>query len=206
MRYRPALLSFFIPLLLLSVSACDRERVDPPPEPTVTTGAPVKEAAAADGEASIEERREHAMEAIFELRDTLMGRVMSVAADEGFPAAVDICNKEAIPLTKEVAERYEVRLGRTSEKLRNPENTAPSWVADLAQRAQAGPAFEEIEGTLRGVAPIRLAEGCVNCHGQPDQLASGVAQALATHYPDDQATGYAEGDLRGYFWIEVPSK
>jgi len=27
---------------------------------------------------------------------------------------------------------------------------------------------------------------------------------LAAKYPMDQATGFKEGDLRGWFWIEVP--
>jgi hypothetical protein len=28
--------------------------------------------------------------------------------------------------------------------------------------------------------------------------------ALAARYPDDRATGFAPGDLRGWFWVEVP--
>jgi hypothetical protein len=32
-----------------------------------------------------------------------------------------------------------------------------------------------------------------------------VKQTLAKEYPDDQATGFEEGDLRGWFWIEVPA-
>jgi hypothetical protein len=32
-----------------------------------------------------------------------------------------------------------------------------------------------------------------------------VKEALAEHYPEDQATGFQEGDLRGWFCIEVPA-
>jgi len=31
-----------------------------------------------------------------------------------------------------------------------------------------------------------------------------VREQLSTHYPDDAATGYQAGDLRGWFWVEVP--
>jgi hypothetical protein len=31
-----------------------------------------------------------------------------------------------------------------------------------------------------------------------------VRQALLQRYPEDRAIGYAEGDLRGWFWVEVP--
>ena len=32
-----------------------------------------------------------------------------------------------------------------------------------------------------------------------------VREALATHYPADQATGFQTGDLRGWFWVTVPA-
>ena len=32
-----------------------------------------------------------------------------------------------------------------------------------------------------------------------------VKEALAASYPADRATGFREGDLRGWFWIEVPA-
>jgi hypothetical protein len=44
------------------------------------------------------------------------------------------------------------------------------------------------------------------CHGPSDSLAPDVADALALHYPDDRATGFTEGDLRGWFWVEVPGE
>jgi hypothetical protein len=45
--------------------------------------------------------------------------------------------------------------------------------------------------------PIMTGKLCLTCHGS--QLAPPVAEALATHYPNDQAVGFKEGDLRGAF-------
>lgn len=185
---------------------CDRPTPDRGVVEEVPEGASDEAPIVDDDEADVEDpRQQQAMGAVFDLRDTLMGRVMSVATEEGFAEAVGVCRDEAMPLTEEVADRHGVELGRTSERLRNPENTAPEWFADLALRAQEGPVFEEGPGgELRGAVPIRLAAACTNCHGADDELATGVAAALEADYPQDQATGYEEGDLRGYFWVEVP--
>ena len=47
------------------------------------------------------------------------------------------------------------------------------------------------------------AHNCLACHGAPEQIPAEVAAILAERYPDDQATGYAVGDLRGALWAEV---
>jgi hypothetical protein len=43
---------------------------------------------------------------------------------------------------------------------------------------------------------------CLTCHGNGDQIPKEVTEALAKLYPDDQATGYALGDLRGALIVE----
>jgi mono/diheme cytochrome c family protein len=53
--------------------------------------------------------------------------------------------------------------------------------------------------------PITISAQCLACHGARDRLAPGVADALAKLYPKDNATGYDDGDLRGWFWVEVPA-
>jgi hypothetical protein len=45
---------------------------------------------------------------------------------------------------------------------------------------------------------------CLQCHGAPDKLAPGVADALKALYPHDQATDYAIGDLRGAVSVKIP--
>jgi hypothetical protein len=42
------------------------------------------------------------------------------------------------------------------------------------------------------------------CHGPEEALQPEVRAALDQRYPEDRATGYAAGDLRGAFWAEVP--
>jgi len=50
--------------------------------------------------------------------------------------------------------------------------------------------------------PLGIQEVCLTCHGT--SVAPEVTAAIAPKYPDDQATGYALGDLRGIAWVELP--
>ena len=45
---------------------------------------------------------------------------------------------------------------------------------------------------------------CLKCHGTYDDLGAGVAEALQTLYPYDQAMGYAPGQIRGAWTIKIP--
>ncbi|WP_230467782.1 c-type heme family protein [Lujinxingia vulgaris] len=147
---------------------------------------------------------ERARQARQALASTLMGRVMGVVQEKGAPAAVEVCHREAGVLTAEVGREHGVRIGRFSEKLRNADNQPPQWAAAMAneageERVGVGPQQE-----LAVLSPIRIAAPCLTCHGERESLAPQVARAIETYYPEDRATGYAEGDLRGWFWVEVP--
>ena len=58
------------------------------------------------------------------------------------------------------------------------------------------------DGALGYVEPIRIEALCLNCHGET--LTEPVQARLAELYPEDRATGFADGDLRGLFWAVVP--
>ncbi|RAL21224.1 hypothetical protein DL240_13915 [Lujinxingia litoralis] len=138
------------------------------------------------------------------LASTLMGRVLSVVKEQGAPAAVEVCHSEASELTAGVGEQHGVTIGRSSDKLRNPDNQAPPWATSLVN-PQGTPGLAVGPGEQLGMlAPIRIARPCLTCHGERESLAPDIARKLEDYYPRDQATGYAEGDLRGWFWVEVP--
>ena len=42
------------------------------------------------------------------------------------------------------------------------------------------------------------------CHGPAEMIDDEILIAIAEHYPQDEAVGFAEGDLRGWIWAEVP--
>jgi len=135
----------------------------------------------------------------------LMGE-LTAALDAGdASAAIAVCRGKAPTVAAHVTEVYSVEIGRTSYRLRNPANEAPSWaeayVADLVEDPTyvAGP-----DGELGALLPIRLRAECQMCHGSAEEIDEEVMAALAESYPDDQAMGFVEGDLRGWFWVEAP--
>ncbi len=123
----------------------------------------------------------------------------------GPAAAVEAC-RVAAPVIADGVATPGVRLGRSSDRLRNPDNQGPAWVAPLladylsGRQARAARVIELADGRVGYVEPIEVQPMCLACHGATP--AAGLAELLAEHYPQDRATGYRPGDLRGVFWAE----
>ena len=129
--------------------------------------------------------------------------------ESGAAGAIDAC-RVAAPEIASALSLDGVRMGRTSHRLRNPDNAGPTWVTPvLTQYLEAddvaSPRALRIDDDRIGyVEPIRIAPLCVSCHGS--RLSPDVVSAIATHYPDDQAVGFDIDDLRGVFWVEFPAR
>jgi len=143
----------------------------------------------------------------------LKSTLMKGMAAEGPIAAIRLCNTEAPDIaaahSKKTSDASGWEVGRTSEKLRNPENAPDAWeagvLASFAERAAAGEDLATMEATTREPGRFRYMKAipvggpCVVCHG--DNLAEPVAAKLSELYPDDQARGYSPGELRGAFTL-----
>lgn len=145
---------------------------------------------------------------------------LQAAMQAGGPtAAVEVCHAEAPAIATAVMAEHGVRLGRVAlpGRHRNPRQAADGWrlatLEGFRQAVEAGaPAAEQVavvrDGLPDGVAlrmmrGIATEPGCLACHGE--RVAPEVRRAIGAHYPDDAATGFAVGDLRGALWVEVPA-
>ncbi len=132
---------------------------------------------------------------------------LQAGMSEGPVEAIAVCRIQAPEIAGSLS-RDGIRVGRASHRLRNPANIAPDWVKPiLAGYLDAATDREPQEVTLPGnrsgyVEPIVTQPLCLNCHGKA--LAPAVADKLGELYPDDQAVGFAVGELRGVFWVEYP--
>ena len=128
---------------------------------------------------------------------------------EGPVPAIAACNTRA-PELAESHSRSGVTVGRSSHRLRSAANAAPDWVrpilnayvSDAATRAPKSVALGA--GRSGYVEPILVQPLCLTCHGKA--LAPEVAARIAALYPDDRATGFEVGDLRGVWWVELPAE
>lgn len=161
-------------------------------------------------EAAEREALRRAREAVGKLKATLKGRLQAAMKEGGPAAAVQVCASEAQKLTDQVAREAGVKVGRASLRLRNPANAGPPWVRKWLQAQGERPAegvrgFERIEwGEARVLQPLAVGPLCLSCHGAPEQIDPKVREVLATRYPEDRATGYRPGDLRGAVWAAAP--
>jgi len=194
------------------VASCDGTPSEPNakvPAATQTTAA----AASADGPSTpttTDPLEPQARAAAGELASTLMGRLKTELAAGGPVAAITVCHEEAPAIAAQVSERTGFAVSRVSLKHRNPEMGVPEpWEADVLasfERAKASgrdPATltysARAEGEYRFMKAIPTAPLCLNCHGKT--LDPAVAARLDDLYPDDRATGYEAGDIRGAFVV-----
>ncbi len=122
------------------------------------------------------------------------------------------CHLDATAALNRVAAREGIAAGRTSDRLRNPANAPRPWAAPIVS-AHAGRAAKTVEGFVVDLGdkvgvlrPIVERAMCASCHGPDDRLASGLKIALKQRYPQDRAIGFHEGEIRGWFWVEMPKQ
>lgn len=183
-------------LLFAAVAGCSSEK--PAASPAWT---PVPETALTQSQIG---RKANALAARDALFERLMARLTAVVQADGPAAAIAVCQVEASTIAEPVGREKGVRIGRTSDKLRNSNDQPPDWAVSPLANRPTGPTFlAGPDGRFGAILPIRLKVQCLTCHGQTDSIPVSVREALASRYPLDQAVGYAEGDLRGWFWVEV---
>jgi hypothetical protein len=65
------------------------------------------------------------------------------------------------------------------------------------------PAAVDLGSKVGVLLPIAAGPACLGCHGPAASIQPKVKEAIAARYPADRAVGYAEGDFRGFLWVET---
>ncbi len=149
-----------------------------------------------------------------ELLQTLGSQLKSHMKSGGPVDAANFCAQSAYPLTDSVAKSFEkeVQIKRVSLKYRNPAN------APQADEQSVLESFEKLHGegaalpqevvkkvdddTYKYFKPLLINnEVCLKCHGVIENEA--LKKTIQEHYPEDRATGYRMGDLRGAIVVTI---
>lgn len=142
---------------------------------------------------------------------SMAGEVEKNMKEGGVVQAAPYCNAHASDLTAAMEEKFNVAIKRTSLKLRN-ESNAPNdaekamleqFEGMLADGEEVIPFVELDENGLpHFYAPIKLKDKCVACHGVLGETMQQETDAIIkVLYPNDQAVGFKEGELRGIWSI-----
>lgn len=135
---------------------------------------------------------------------TLIKTLTTAIGDGDFANAVAVCNTDAPQIAEKVSKEQDLEIGRTSFKLRNPDNAPPDWTqAYVDRRVEETIILDGPGDTVGYMSPIKMGKLCTNCHGPANAISPEVNDILAEKYPKDEATGFQEGDLRGWFWIRI---
>ncbi len=151
-----------------------------------------------------------------ELGKNLQMHLKAALTQAGPLAAVEVCQAKAPGIAQEISAQRGADVGRTSLKLRNPANAPDAWekqvLEQFAARLTQGEPLAALEQydvvesagrkQFRYMKAIGVQETCLICHGEV--LAPDLQAKITALYPQDQATGYKLGELRGAFTITQP--
>ncbi len=145
----------------------------------------------------------------------LLAALQEEISKSGPEGAIPVCKDMAPKMAGEISQQTGWKIKRVSLKARNDARAIPdAWekaaLEDFDKRAAAGepPAQlekgEQVDNEYRYVKALPVQPLCLNCHGPADQLTPAVKSALSQHYPNDRATGYSVGQIRGAISMRKP--
>lgn len=135
----------------------------------------------------------------------------------GVESAIPVCKQIAPTLAAQYSTDKKI-VKRVSNKNRNAIQGNPdAWEKAALARFQAAINTDQQNQNLefsevvtennhryfRYAKGIRVQALCLQCHGQAQDISPNVQKLLNEHYPNDLATGYQVGDLRGAISIKT---
>lgn len=145
-------------------------------------------------------------------KQQLSKNLVGALTDGGTQHALEFCSSKALALTDSMSDVLQATVRRVSDQPRNPANEATGQALayiqhgkdQLAKGYQLTPELHATGDKVVGYYPILTNALCLQCHGQPnEQILPGSLQLIDSLYPQDHAKGYAEGELRGAFVVEM---
>ena len=173
----------------------------------------------ASGQDELAVRTEAAKQTVMRFAKEL-GGALKTELGKGDPSgAIGVCRDIAPVIANRLSLQNGWKVTRVGTRVRNPMiGTPDSWeqqvLADFQARAAQGESYRKMSHSeivqepggryFRFMKPIPVQEVCLVCHGNADDVAEPVRNALAENYPHDRAIDYQPGDLRGAFSIKQP--
>jgi len=156
--------------------------------------------------------QDRAEQAAGRLGRELQEKLMDAMQKSGTAASIDVCARESPAIIDRIEQELGVIIKRTALRVRNPQNAPDTMEKELLLTLTAAQQAGEIipykvtpfpDTHRRFYKVIIIQKICLACHGDSATMSEKVRREIAAFYPDDQATGYKEGELRGIFSINV---
>lgn len=166
------------------------------------------------GGSALADDRQAASRALSQQFGRELMQALTGAMEAGGPTrAIEVCQDLAPKIAERLSAESGATVRRTSLKVRRASNAPEPWQREVLEsferRRAAGEDLAAIEhfettpdGGARYMKPIVTQPLCTVCHGT--SIAPEVRSTLAQRYPNDAATGFEVGHLRGAFSIVWP--
>jgi hypothetical protein len=146
------------------------------------------------------------------LTRALTRQLRDYMASYGAAGALSACKVDAQLITRTIGAERNLTIKRTALRVRNPANTATELEQQILNDFQsaielgADPlVLERVvrlkDGRWQYARPIMMGPLCTGCHGQ--SIDETVQRAIDSIYPEDEATGFSPGMLRGAFVVTL---
>jgi len=155
-----------------------------------------------------------------QLLNSLGHKLKTALSTDGPLAAVSVCKEAAPAIANSLSAEHGVQITRVGTRVRNQKMGIPNvWqkeaLTQFEERLAAGEKPADLEywkvvETANGKRELHYAKAiavqpqCLSCHGQPQDIPAALAEKIRQEYPNDQATGYSAGKLRGAVMITKP--
>ena len=146
------------------------------------------------------------------IQDAVLRELNDALARGSTTSGSAFCHVDVTAIIQRVSREDGITAGRTSDRLRNPANAPKAWAAPFVA-AHAGRPVKTVDGyaidlgeKIGVLRPIVEQPMCGGCHGTRERMSPGVKLLLQDRYPFDRATGFRDGEIRGWFWVELPKR
>ena len=155
-----------------------------------------------------------------ELLGQLGQKLKAAMSTDGPVAAVSVCKESAPAIARQLSIANDAKVTRVGTRVRNQNMGVPNaWqkeaLTQFEARLSQGEKAADIEfwqvadnghgkSELRYAKAIAIQPQCLSCHGSAQDIAAPLSEKLRIEYPNDQATGYSVGQLRGAVVVTRP--
>lgn len=148
-----------------------------------------------------------------ELLGQLGQKLKAAMSTDGPVAAVSVCKESAPAIARQLSIANDAKVTRVGTRVRNQNMGIPNaWqkeaLTQFEARLSQGEKAADVEywqvadnghgkSELRYAKAIAIQPQCLSCHGSAQDISAPLTEKLRIEYPNDQATGYSVGQLRG---------
>jgi len=150
-------------------------------------------------------------EAVTDRFQSELQQALSTAMAESGPVgAIGVCQSTAPAIAQNLSEESGFSVSRIARRNRSPDGSVSGGLERLYTKLETTPTVSggpnAVHGRLGGRQVFMRAipmkeQPCAACHGT--DIAPEVKAAIDQAYPEDLATGFEPGELRGVFLVET---